>query len=447
MRWLLLKDLQILRRSPAQLILLVVYPVVVALLVGFALTRGPEQSTVALYNAAPPGTTLGIEQAKLSGSQIRDQLCDRVECIDASSREEALDLVASGTATAAVILPKELASQIRSLATITPQRPSIEVAVNGSDTLENQVVDDRIESMLAEANLLIAKKLATGAVGYLNLLGKGGHIDLLGQRADVLGLEKAARILREVRAEIPPGPEREKLDDAIQFARLAAANLDLAEPMLRAIAQPIEARKVEVGGKAPSLSTFATAATAVLALMFVTVLLVAGSLALEKEENAFTRLVAGLAGRSRILLAKLGLGTVVGFGVALILLAVMTAFLPIQWSRAPLWLVATAMAGLSFAAVGAALGAVTREVRAASLGAIMLCLPLALLSLVPADAVGSLIQTVISLVTALFPFRPALDAVGGGLEEAGSGIWLNLGHLALLTVAYGVIARMALRRF
>lgn len=447
MRWLLLKDLQILRRSPAQLVLLVVYPIVLALLVGFALTRGPDQSTVALYNAAPPGTTLGIEKAKLSGGEIRDQLCERVDCIEATSRDEALDLVASGTATAAVILPKELASQIRSLATITPQRPSIEVVVNGSDTLENQVVDDRIESMLAEANLLIAKKLATGAVGYLNLLGKGGHIDLLGQRAEVLGLANAAKILREVRAEIPPGAEREKLDQALQFARLAAANLDLAEPMLRAIAQPIEAEKVKVGGKAPSLSTFAIAATAALALMFVTVLLVAGSLALEKEENAFTRLVAGLAGRGRILVAKLGLGTVVGFGVTLILLAVMTLFLPIQWSRAPLWLLAVAVSALAFAAVGAALGAVTREVRAASLGAIMLCLPLALLSLVPSDAVGALIRTVISLVTALFPFRPALDAIGGGLEPARSGIWLNLVHLLILTGAYGVVARIALRRF
>jgi len=447
MRWLLLKDLQILWRSPAQLILLVAYPVLIALLVGFAMTRGPGQSTVALYNAAPPGSTLGIEKAKLSGSQIRDQLCDRVDCVDASSRQEALDLVSSGTATAAVILPKELASQIRSLMSIAPQRPTIEIVVNSSETLENQVVDDRIESMLGEANLLIAKKLAVGAVGYLNLLGQGGQVDLLGQRAEVLGLANAAKILREVRTELPPGAERDKLDEALQFARLAAANLDLAEPMLRAIAQPIEAHKVEVGGKAPSLSTFALAATAALALMFVTVLLVAGSLALEREENSFSRLVAGLVGRSRILLAKLGLGTVVGFGVILILLGVMTAFLPIQWARAPLWLLAVAVAGLSFASVGAALGAITREVRAASLGAIMLCLPLALLSLVPADAVGTLIRAVISVVTALFPFRPALDALGGGLEVDGPAIWVNLGHLLALAAAWGAIARVALRRF
>ncbi len=34
MRWLLVKDLQILRRSPLLLALLVVYPIVVALLIG-----------------------------------------------------------------------------------------------------------------------------------------------------------------------------------------------------------------------------------------------------------------------------------------------------------------------------------------------------------------------------------------------------------------------------
>ena len=38
MKWLLLKDLQILRRSPLQLALLIIYPVAVALLVGFALS-------------------------------------------------------------------------------------------------------------------------------------------------------------------------------------------------------------------------------------------------------------------------------------------------------------------------------------------------------------------------------------------------------------------------
>ena len=41
MRWLLIKDLQILKRSPLLVALLVVYPIVIALMIGFALSSPP----------------------------------------------------------------------------------------------------------------------------------------------------------------------------------------------------------------------------------------------------------------------------------------------------------------------------------------------------------------------------------------------------------------------
>ena len=50
MRWLLLKDLQILRRSPLLSALLVIYPIVLAVLIGFAVSRGPEKPKVAFLN-------------------------------------------------------------------------------------------------------------------------------------------------------------------------------------------------------------------------------------------------------------------------------------------------------------------------------------------------------------------------------------------------------------
>ena len=55
MRWLLLKDLQILRRSPLQAVLLVAYPVLIAVLVGFAISRAPEKPRVAFLNEVPAG--------------------------------------------------------------------------------------------------------------------------------------------------------------------------------------------------------------------------------------------------------------------------------------------------------------------------------------------------------------------------------------------------------
>ena len=43
MRWLFLKDLQILRRSPLLAALLVIYPVTISLLVGAAVSGGPTK--------------------------------------------------------------------------------------------------------------------------------------------------------------------------------------------------------------------------------------------------------------------------------------------------------------------------------------------------------------------------------------------------------------------
>ena len=58
MRWLLRKDLLILGRSRLLLVLLVVYPLVIAVLIGLALSRGPSRASVAIVDETPPGETI-----------------------------------------------------------------------------------------------------------------------------------------------------------------------------------------------------------------------------------------------------------------------------------------------------------------------------------------------------------------------------------------------------
>ncbi len=58
MRWLLLKDLQILRRSPLQAVLLVAYPVLIAVLVGFAISRSPTKPTWRGRSSKPRATAI-----------------------------------------------------------------------------------------------------------------------------------------------------------------------------------------------------------------------------------------------------------------------------------------------------------------------------------------------------------------------------------------------------
>jgi ABC-type transport system involved in cytochrome c biogenesis permease component len=180
--------------------------------------------------------------------------------------------------------------------------------------------------------------------------------------------------------------------------------------------------------------------------MFVTLLLAAGTLALEREENAFLRLVRGLVSRTQLLLEKTALAAGCSIAVALLMLLGLELFVDLDWSRFPLWLVALGLGALAFAAMGTALGALTKEVRAASLLCVMLSLPLAFLALVPSGSVSPLLYDASRAISALFPFKPTLDALDAALNDSGE-LLAPLAHLTALFLAFAAIARLALRRF
>ena len=100
---------------------------------------------------------------------------------------------------------------------------------------------------------------------------------------------------------------------------------------------------------------------------------------------------------------------------------------------------ALAAGALAFAALGAALGALAREVRVATLLAVLLALPLAFLALIPSGAVNATLFDALNIVSGAFPFKPTLRALDG---EAAAYV-----HLVALAAAYGAVARLGLRRF
>ncbi|MGI9021410.1 MAG: ABC transporter permease [Solirubrobacterales bacterium] len=452
MRHLLLKDLQILRRSPLVSALLVIYPIAIAVLIGFALSDEGGKPRVAFFNQVDPDEAFAIGggEAELDRGIARGELCKRVECVDVSSREEAERKVADGEVLGALIVPPDILDKLESLTSLNPDRPSVEVLVNEDDPVKAQLVDDRIQALITEANLILAQRISESAEVYLNVLVEGGsfEIPLLGDTFDVLGLENAGEILAEAREALPPNSEAARqIDDVIRFADLAGENLDFALPLLGAVASPIEVDKVVVAGDGTSLDAFAISVAATVTLMFVTVLLVAGSLALEREENAYPRLTRGLVTPGALLAEKVLLGAVASLVVTLLMLGGLSLFVSVDWGRFGLIAVAIVAGGAAFAAFGAALGGAAREVRASSLLAFMVSLPIAFLSLVPSGTVGAGVYDLIQVVRALFPFDPALDAMSGALDETGPSIGVPLLHLAAVTLAYGALARLALRRF
>src|SRR5215211_7578076 len=130
MRWLLLKDLQIMRRSPLVTALLILYPIVIAVLIGFALSRDPETPKVAIVNQVPTSSPFTIGGESFDVESVKGELCARIDCISVDTPEEARAMVESGDALGALILPADLVEKLQSLGGLDPQAPSVQVLVN-----------------------------------------------------------------------------------------------------------------------------------------------------------------------------------------------------------------------------------------------------------------------------------------------------------------------------
>ncbi len=470
MRWLLGKDLLILRRSRVLVAVLVIYPIVIALLIGLALSRSPGKPKVAIVNLAPPGATVELGGSKVEVGRYYSQLFSEVQPVRVATRAQAVAKVRSGEALAAVVIPANIASKLSSVLS----QGQLEVIYNG-DALEQSLAQSKIEAAVAQANLELSQQIRKLASQGINLLLQGGDLSQLGlNQKPLLGLEALPKVLRGVISRQSRGPDRQELERVRELADFAASNLNLSKNVLATVGQPVTVHSALVHGRRTPLNTFAVVVAVSISLMFVCVLLAAGGLALEREDNTLARLTrnspapakaggkaageraaagkkggslgGSLISREGLVVEKLLLAGGCALMLAFLMLAGIGAFVALDWSRIGLWLLALAFAALAFGALGVAIGALAREVRAASLLAFLLSLPLAFLALVPAGAVAPAIYDVIRAVSVVFPFKAALQALDTAVNGAEPAIVGSLLHLLALTVLFGALARLGLRR-
>jgi ABC-2 type transport system permease protein len=110
------------------------------------------------------------------------------------------------------------------------------------------------------------------------------------------------------------------------------------------------------------------------------------------------------------------------------------------------WALALICGALAFASLGVAIGALAREVRAASLLAFLLVLPLAFLALVPSGSVAGGLYSVIAAISFVFPFKAALQALDAAVNQSTPGLAISIVHVLVVALGFGLLARLGLRR-
>ena len=299
MRWLLRKDLLILRRSRLLVALLIIYPVAISLLIGFAISRSPSRPRVAIVDETPPGETVKVGSQRVEVSQYAQQLFSQVQSVRVPSRAQAVKKVLSGEVMAAVVIPANIVARLSS----TTEQAHLEVLYNG-DALEQSLVQSTIDSALAQANLGFSEQIQQAAAKAIDALLEGGNVGILGAPESLIGLSQIPSTLHGIIARQPRGRDRTELERIDAFAGFAAQNLSLSKDVLSTISQPIRVKSTLLHGRRTPLNTFAVVVAVSVSLMFVCVLLAAGGIALEREERALGRLVRGLVSREALLAEK-----------------------------------------------------------------------------------------------------------------------------------------------
>lgn len=449
MRWLLVKDVQILRRSPLLVGMLIIYPIALALMIGFALSSPPGKPKVAFFSEITPSTSrihFGSEQIDVN-SYAKD-LYASVQPVFVHSRAQAIEKLRDGQVSAAVIIPANVPAEIQSLVSEGVGAPAIDVILNSRDPLERQFTDQAIQDRVDSVQEAVSRQVLKVAVNDLEQVLNGGSINLLGQNFSLLGLRDSRTVVAGTVAALPRDSRlAPALRQVVRFADLAIDGLGFAGPVLGEIGTPIKVNTTDLAGRSTPTASYAVAIAVVVSLMFVTLLLAAGMLALERSENAYRRLVRGLVSPSALLVEKIALAASCAALVTLTMVAFVSVFIHVDWSRLPLWILALATAAIAFGALGVAIGALGRDVSTASLMAFLISLPIAFLALVPSTAVSGSVASVLSVISFIFPFRAALDAVDNAINGTSPGIGLPILHLLALTVAFWALARLALRRF
>src|SRR3954447_21576499 len=233
MRWLFVKDLQILKRSPLLVGLLVIYPIVISVLIGLALSKGPDKPRVAFVNEVPTSANvIQLGGESIDTSKYGQQLFQAIDPVRVSSEAEAIKKVESGDVLGALVLPPDLTHKLAS--GLEPAH--IKVYYNAEDPVKARFVQNTITSQVQKANAAVRKKLTKIAVGYLHLINEGGKFSFFGRNFDVLGLAKADAILGATLKDIPKDSAAYAQVAAVQrFARVAHDNLDLSDNVLETV--------------------------------------------------------------------------------------------------------------------------------------------------------------------------------------------------------------------
>jgi ABC-2 type transport system permease protein len=375
---ILRKDVRTLLRTPALLVVLLAYPIMIAALLGLVAGYANAKPRVALVDEDGLPAHLVVGRHNFDVEATITEVSRNVTLVHLG-QDEATRELADGKVVAVLTVPPGFVATLQQMT----KSPTLEVSVTRGGTSGR--VRQQVQALVYTLNQKLQRAYIDANLEYVHLLLHGGDGHFLGQSFNVIGLDGTKKLLDT----LPPNERVKRIKQFVHDARLALARTGDA---LRATAAPIQLVEQPQRGRTASLSAQVQSYALGLTITFLSLVLAAGALAGERDENVLGRLARGLVPSGRLVAAKVALAGIVamvlGLGVAFAFAAVIVigdAPGGEPWGRLPVLAAGLALTGAALGAVGSLVGALAREARTASLVAVLLVLPIVFLGLIPPE--------------------------------------------------------------
>jgi hypothetical protein len=442
-RLLLAKDLRTLVRAPALLGAILLYPLLIAVLVGLVARFAADEPRVGFVDLDGIPETVAVGGQRFDVSRLIAQVEDEVDLVPLSE-DEAAERLRSGDTVATIVVPRGFVSRLRGLV----RRPELVLRITRGGLSGR--VERQTEALVYNLNRRLQGAYIEANLEYVRLLREGGRGSFLGNEFDIVGLEGAQTLLAELEGEAPTPATRARVEELQTFVREALLALDQTGETLQATANPIVLRLDDAGRRTWLLSAQVQAYALALTVALLCIVVAAAGIAAERDENVLGRLARGLVGLGELVAEKIALVALIGLGLGLVLALVLGLAIELagsqafaSWGRLPVLGLGLLTAGAAFGAFGVLLGVVAKETRAAALVALLVALPIVLLGLIPEVSVAP-----VRWLSAAFPFSHAVELFESTLYDTSpwATIARELAWLAALAAVFGGAARLGMRR-
>jgi ABC-2 type transport system permease protein len=430
------KDLRVLVRSPLLLGVLIAYPLLVAGLVGLVAGYGSSKPRVALVDQDRLPQVVSIGGHRFRIQDAIDEVSESVHLVRMETAE-ARRALATGRVVATLTVPPGFLADLKS----GLNAPSLVYQTTRGGISSR--VTQQVQALVYALNRQLQKAYVETDLGYVQLIVRGGKAEFGGRTYDVLGLAR----MQELLGQLPPSPQRDRI---AEFARIAGLALAQTANLLESTANPIELERAREDSRSSLLSAQVQSYALALTITFLALLLAAGAIASERDENTIGRLRRGLVSMGELVGAKVALAAVVALALGLAIAVVFGVIVEAggvvggqPWERLPLLAVGLLLAGAALGALGALLGALSRETRAASLVAVLVVMPIVFLGLVPRE-----VAPVAGWFSDALPFAHAVRYFASSLYDASpwAAVARELAWLCGLGLVFAALARVATRR-